>query len=417
VWLSFIKPVGYELLNRCWPVALLLSVLMPPMVAGQSTAQLTQARRRMVDEAIIGAGVRDRRVIDAMLNTPRHEFVRASQRQQAYFDMSLPIGNQQTISSPFTVAFMTECIDPQPTDRVLEIGTGSGYQAAVLSPLVERVYTIEIVEPLGLRAERTLARLNYENVVTKVGDGFQGWAEHAPFDKIIVTCSPEDVPQPLVDQLKDDGVMVIPTGERYQQTLYLMRKVDGKLTAESLRPTLFVPMTGTAEENRRLRPDPTKPSAENGGFELPPGENGFLPGWYYQRQLTWVSDKDAPQGQHFVTFHNEQAGRPAHLLQGVPMDGRVVREIEVAGHVRYKDLRFSLRDGSTPMIALTFYDEQRKNLGHVMVGPFRNDSGWKRVSKSFRVPTRVREAILRIGLFGATGEISFDEVSVTARPR
>jgi protein-L-isoaspartate(D-aspartate) O-methyltransferase len=119
--------------------------------------------------------------------------------------MSLPIGERQTISSPFIVAYMTECLDPQPTDRVLEIGTGSGYQAAVLSPLVKEVYTIEIVESLGKQAAQTLERLDYRNVHVKVGDGYLGWPEHAPFDKIIVTCSPESIPQPLVDQLREGG--------------------------------------------------------------------------------------------------------------------------------------------------------------------------------------------------------------------
>ncbi len=393
-------------------VLLALVALGSDFVLGQSTAQFTAARMRMVDQVVKGAGVREPRVLEAMRNTPRHEFVSAALRQRAYFDMSLPIGGQQTISSPFIVAFMTECIDPQPTDRVLEIGTGSGYQAAVLSPLVDVVYTIEIVESLGRKAERTLKRLGYDNVVSKVGDGFQGWAEHAPFDKIIVTCSPEDVPQPLVQQLAEGGLMVIPTGERYQQTLYLMRKVDGQLEAEALRPTLFVPMTGTAEENRRLRPDPSSPSAANGGFEQPPAENGFLPGWYYQRQLTWEQGDDAPEGQHYVTFRNEQLGRPAHLLQGIPLDGRRLAEIEISAQVRYSDLRLSVRDGATPMIAMTFYDDQRKDLGFVLVGPFRNSSEWKLVGKRFRVPLRAREAILRIGLFGATGVISFDDVSV-----
>src|SRR3990172_12411296 len=143
--------------------------------------------------------------------------------------MALPIGDQQTISPPFVVAYMTQEVDPQPTDRVLETATGSGYQAAVLSPLVRNVYTIEIVEPLGKRAARTLKKLGYKNVFVKVGDGYQGWPDAAPFDKIIVTCSPEKVPQPLVDQLRDGGLMVIPVGERYQQTLYSMRKANGEL--------------------------------------------------------------------------------------------------------------------------------------------------------------------------------------------
>ena len=174
--------------------------------------------------------------------------------------MSLPIGESQTISAPFVVAYMTEQLDPQPTDKVLEIGTGSGYQAAILSPLVKEVYSIEIVESLGQKAARTLKRLKYTNVKTKIGDGYQGWPEHAPFDKIIVTCSPEKVPQPLVDQLKEGGRMVVPVGERYTQELYLLRKKDGKLEQEVLVPTMFVPMTGKAEaaprgETRSRQPE------------------------------------------------------------------------------------------------------------------------------------------------------------------
>ncbi len=162
---------------------------------------------------------------------------------------------------------MTECLAPQPEDRVLEIGTGSGYQAAVLSPLVQHVYTIEIVESLGHQAAPTLKQLHLDNVSAKVGDGFLGWAEYAPFDKIIVTCSPENVPPALVQQLRDGGRMVIPVGERYQQTMYLFRKENGELRREALRPTLFVPMTGQAEQDRDVQPDPTQPLLRNGDFE------------------------------------------------------------------------------------------------------------------------------------------------------
>ena len=151
----------------------------------------------MVDDEIVAAGMKNKRVIEAMRSTPRHEFVPIGQRKNAYYDMSLPIGEGQTISPPFIVAYMTEAIDPQPGDKVLEIGTGSGYQAAVLAKLVSEVYTIEIVAPFGHHAEKTLNRLHYENVHVKLGDGFQGWPEHAPFNKIIVTCSPENVPAAL----------------------------------------------------------------------------------------------------------------------------------------------------------------------------------------------------------------------------
>ncbi|QDU95145.1 protein-L-isoaspartate(D-aspartate) O-methyltransferase [Lignipirellula cremea] len=383
-----------------------------------STAQaqtrfgLEAARQRMVDDAIAGAGVKDPRVLKAMLDTPRHEFVRSSLRSQAYYDMALPIGEQQTISSPFIVAYMTESIDPQPNDRVLEIGTGSGYQAAVLSPLVKEVYSIEIVEELGKMAARTLSRLSYQNVFTKVGDGFLGWPDKAPFDKIIVTCSPEKIPVPLVEQLKEGGLMVIPVGERYQQTLYLMRKTDGKLVAEKLRPTLFVPMTGAAEDARQVKPDPLHPAAENPGFEEELPENGFVPGWYYQRQLTFETG-NAPVGNHYVTFRNSTAGRHAHLLQGFAIDGRSVQELRLSGWVRCQNVTPGRSNEEVPLIAVSFFDEQRKDLGVAVVGPFRGTSDWRLVERTVRVPPNAREGILRIGLFGAVGEISFDEIQMT----
>jgi protein-L-isoaspartate(D-aspartate) O-methyltransferase len=387
---------------------LLLSVV----VQAQTESQFEQARHRMVDEVVAGAGVKDHRVLQAMRDTPRHEFVAANLRKQAYFDMALPIGFQQTISSPFIVAYMTESLDPQPTDKVLEIGTGSGYQAAVLSPLVKEVYSIEIVEGLGRKAERTLKHLKYANVFTKVGDGFQGWPEHAPFDKIIVTCSPEAPPQPLIDQLAEGGLMVIPAGQRYQQTLYLMRKKDGMLEKEALRPTLFVPMTGTAEDLRRVKPDPANPQVANGNFEEEVGENGFIPGWYYQRQAEWTTDPRAPEGEHYVTFKNEEAGRSSHILQGLPVDGRQIAEIELSAVVKHSNIRVNLGEGALPSVGISFYDENRNDLGHNWIGPFRGSSDWTRVTKRFRVPIQAREGLVRLGLFGATGELSIDAVTL-----
>ncbi len=173
---------------------------------------------RMVQTEVVGAGIKDPRVIEAMGATPRQEFVPPAQRAWAYDDMALPIGEGQSISPPFVVAYMTEQLDPQPTDRVLEIGTGSGYQAAVLSHLVRDVYTIEIQEPLGRRADAVLKQLGYANVHRRIGDGYQGWPEAAPFDKIIVTCSPEKVPQPLVDQLREGGRLIVPVGDAFSRT-------------------------------------------------------------------------------------------------------------------------------------------------------------------------------------------------------
>src|SRR5882757_470073 len=210
------------LITHLFAIALALTAQPSIALAAETLPGWQQLANKMVDKEIVAAGVKNERVVKAMRDTPRHEFVPVGEREHAYLDMALPIGNSQTISPPFVVASMTEAIDPKPTDKVLEIGTGSGYQAAVLSPLVKEVYTIEIVDPLGRAAARVLQRLQYKNVFPKIGDGFQGWPEKAPFDKIIVTCSPEKVPQPLVDQLADGGLMAIPVGERYSQTLYLL---------------------------------------------------------------------------------------------------------------------------------------------------------------------------------------------------
>jgi protein-L-isoaspartate(D-aspartate) O-methyltransferase len=207
------------------------------------------ARREMVAQQIRARGVENPKVLAAMGRVPRHEFVPSVLHGLAYADRPLPIGHGQTISQPFIVAFMTEALRPAPTDRVLEIGTGSGYQAAVLAELVAQVYTIEIVPPLGEQARADLARLKYGNVHVRVGDGYEGWPEHAPFDAIIVTCSPEQVPQPLVDQLRDGGRMVIPVGTQAGgQDLYLLEKRGGKVVRQAILPVRFVPMTGKAQE-------------------------------------------------------------------------------------------------------------------------------------------------------------------------
>ena len=216
------------------------------------------ARKRMVEYQLKAPGrnITNARALSAMASVPRHEFVPAAQRSSAYADMPLPIGYGQTISQPYIVAFMTEQLDPKPTDRVLEIGTGSGYQAAVLSLLVSNVCSIEIVEPLARQAEVTLQRLGYKNVRVKVGDGYKGWPEFAPFDSIIVTCAPEHVPQPLIDQLKERGKMIIPIGPFSSQELYLLEKRDGKVHQRAVLPVRFVPMTGDQD---RKPPNPSNP--------------------------------------------------------------------------------------------------------------------------------------------------------------
>lgn len=374
-------------------------------------------RERMALEDIAAGGVTDPRVLESLRTAPRHEFVPPAQRHLAYVDMALPIGEKQTISGPFVVAYMTERLEPRPTDRVLEIGTGSGYQAAVLSPLVKTVYSIEINKPLGEKAARVLARLGYKNVVTKIGDGFQGWPEHAPFDKIIVTCSPEEIPQPLVEQLAEGGRMVIPVGERYDQMLVLLTKRDGEMVRESLVPSLFVPMTGEAEETRVVQPDGTRPAIGNGGFEelLPEGEVPMS--WYYGRQMEVVEGPDAPQGRRFLRLENAEKGRPAQLFQGFAVDGREIGRLTVTLEVRGESIREGHSPEELPAIGVQFFDERRTRSSRALVPVGKGTFPWKHVKGTLTVPVWAREAIALVGMLGSTGRLETDDVRIEGLAR
>ena len=205
----------------------------------EDIAQLTRETRLETGRATLSG-----KTMAAMRKVPRHRFVLPGDERHAYDNRPLPIGHGQTISQPFIVALMTDLMDVKPSDRVLEIGTGCGYQAAVLAELAREVYTIEIVEPLGREAAQRLQALGYRNVVTKIGDGYQGWAEHAPFDAIMVTAAAREVPPPLIEQLKTGGRLVIPVGsQRGGQTLLLIEKrPDGKLTQREVLAVRFVPL-------------------------------------------------------------------------------------------------------------------------------------------------------------------------------
>ena len=233
----------------------------PQFLAIAAEDSFAPARQRMVAEQLLGPGrdITNARVLAAMGKVPRHEFVPERLRPMAYQDSPLPIGYNQTISQPYIVAFMTERLEPKATDRVLEIGTGSGYQAAVLSELVAEVNTIEIIEPLAKGAEETLRRLGYKNVHVRAGDGYKGWPEVAPFDGIIVTCAPDHIPKSLIEQLKEGGRMIIPVGEWHDQKLYLLRKTGGRLEQKAVLPVRFVPMT-----RKRGRPTGRYPPAASG---------------------------------------------------------------------------------------------------------------------------------------------------------
>jgi len=198
-------------------------------------------RRQMVEYQLRDRSIRDERVLAAMSKVPRHQFVDSSWRDLAYSDRPLPIGHSQTISQPYIVAYMTETAEIAPEDKVLEIGTGCGYQAAILGEIAKEVYSIEIIPQLAEKARRTLSQLGYENIKVKTGDGYQGWAEHAPYDEIIVTAAPTHIPQPLIDQLAINGKMVIPVGKWYQD-IVVLTKTEDRIVEEKTLPVRFVPM-------------------------------------------------------------------------------------------------------------------------------------------------------------------------------
>lgn len=229
---------------------LLLILLTPfhPLLAGDP---FEEKRQTMVERDLKRRGIKDPRVLEAMGRVFRHLFVGESQREQAYGDYPLPIAEGQTISQPYVVALMTEAVTLKPTDRVLEIGTGSGYQAAVLAEIVKEVYTIEIRKPLAETASKRLTQLGYKNVRTKYGDGYFGWEEVAPFDAILITAATNHIPPPLLQQLNEGGRLILPLGSTtFHQTLTLITKEKGELRVQEMGGVIFVPLVGEGEKKR-----------------------------------------------------------------------------------------------------------------------------------------------------------------------
>ena len=252
LWARLGRTVAAALLGLLWAAGHAPSVDIaatagaPERRPRQPRAERRPERLDMVEQQLMARDITDPRVIDAIRRVPRDRFVPATQRAAAYEDRPLPIGYRQTISQPYIVAFMTQALQLTEDTRVLEIGTGSGYQTAVLAELASQVYSIEIVPELAARALETLADLGHANVETRVGDGYQGWPDAAPFDAIIVTAAPDHVPAPLLAQLAPGGRMVIPVGQD-RQSLTLITRDDDGVTRRNLLPVLFVPMTGEAE--------------------------------------------------------------------------------------------------------------------------------------------------------------------------
>ena len=233
-----------------WP---LLALSLIPLAAADEYSEARQGMIQAIEKDVVQTRKYldrqdfDEAVMKAMATVPRHEFVPEEQREKAYENRPLPIGHGQTISQPYIVALMTDLIETTSEMRVLEIGTGSGYQAAVLAELVDQVYSIEIIRPLGELAAQRLQALGYDNVQARIGDGYYGWKEHAPFDAIVVTAAASHVPPPLIEQLRPGGRMVIPVGSRFmtQQLLFVEKAEDGSVTTRQLMPVFFVPLTGS----------------------------------------------------------------------------------------------------------------------------------------------------------------------------
>lgn len=215
--------------------------------ATQEPGRFTVLRHRMVDLQLAARDIRDERVLDVMRRIPRHQFVPESQRESAYADWPLQIGAGQTISQPYIVGLMTQLAKPHPESRALDVGTGSGYQAAVLAELCREVYSIEIIEPLAMEARLRLAELGYRNVEVRCGDGYRGWPEHAPFDLIILAAAPAHIPEALVEQLAPGGRLVLPVGDRSQELVVVEKQLDGTPRQWTEIGVMFVPMTGEAQ--------------------------------------------------------------------------------------------------------------------------------------------------------------------------
>jgi protein-L-isoaspartate(D-aspartate) O-methyltransferase len=392
-------------------IALTVLQLATGVAVAQTEGESAAARTVMVEADLAAAGIKDRAILAVMRDVPRHRFVPTELQRYAYYDMSLPIGEGQTISPPFIVAQMTQRLALEPDDKVLEIGTGSGYQAAILSRLVKEVHTIEIVEPLANRASGVFKKLGYGNIRARVGDGYQGWPEAAPFDKIIVTCSPERVPQPLIEQLREGGRIVIPVGERYQQLLVSFAKQDGKLVAESREPTYFVPMTGQAESLREKLPDGAITGVVNGSFEqlLEPG---IPAGWYYVRQAAFETSPTRPKGKQCIHFSSAVSGWNSQALQSIGVDGREVDALAVELWVQARGVRKGEYPNQQAQLLVSFFDEDRVPLGQVSLDPWQGSFAWTRKHATIAVPPQARGAMIALGLLGATGDLWCDDVTI-----
>ena len=469
-----------------------LAECQPPRLTSPSDDPTAAARNRMVQRHLVERGLKNPRVLDAFRTVPRHRFLPPKTQRQAYDDESIPIGEGQTITPPYDVAFMTEVLDPKPTDRVYEVGTGSGYQSAILSRLVKDVYSIEIHAPLSKRATQVHKDLGYTNIHTRIGDGYVGWPEAAPFDAIIVTCAPTKVPQPLFDQLKEGGRMVIPIGDRFNQMVHLIIKKDGKrvdqraeadivraddgprsgrggrrptrggAVQEGFRqgrsPAKMTTGTGSVPTRERQTPRsrrddvgssccigrvglrscwqascgtawrscfaqeelierPGPPPVDN--LEADENKDGVPDGWYNARDVKWMTEGGAPVGPALRSLRVHSA-RPA----GAAEPRLRCRRPQDRGDrpwlwIRQNNIQVGEREGDEPGLMIDFLGVRAPPpVSRGIFGPWTHSvrDRWTRVAKRIPVPPGTKDAIMSVGLMGATGTLDFDGLTVDLIP-
>lgn len=391
--------------------AALCFVAPQPAAAQSGMRELLEARRIMVNEEIAAQGIENQKLLEAMREVPRELFIPLHKRDLAYLNVAITYGDGNVILPPLVTAHLIEKLDPQKNDKVLVIGAGSGYSTALISRMSREVYAVEIDRAVATTAEETLRSLKYTNVKLRVGDGFEGWKEHAPYQRIIVECSPDSVPRPLVDQLAEEGTLLVPTGSEFDQTMYLCKKVNGELTTLSLWPTLLVPMKGKAEELRSHSGLLRTPSILNGGFEeIVPSTKDVPTNWAYVRQGNVVEDSSCPEGSHALSFVNVTRGVAATAIQAFPVDGKNVSELTLACKIWGKDIRPGQNRQQLPRMEVRFYDEKLRYVGGDWMGGWNMTFSWVKKDHVFNVPRPAKFAVLRIGLGGATGEIRFDDI-------
>jgi protein-L-isoaspartate(D-aspartate) O-methyltransferase len=404
------------MLRICLVMAVFSLASQQPASAQSGLRELLEARRLMVQEEIAAQGIENERLLEAMREVPREQFLPLSRRNLAYINVAITYGDGQIVLPPLVTAHLIEQLNPQKNDKVLVIGPGSGYSTALLSRMAREVYAVEIDPAVAKMAEETLARLKYTNVKLRVGDGFEGWKEHAPYQRIIVECSPDSVPKALVEQLAEGGMLLVPTGDEFDQTMHLCKKENGKLTTLSLWPTLLLPMKGKAEELRSQSEMPRDPSILNGGFEeLVPKTKDIPAHWAYVRQGRAIADEFCPEGKNSLAFVNITAGAAATALQAFPVDGKKVSELSFACKVWGKDIRPGQNRQQLPRVEVRFFDEKRRLVGGDWMGGWHLTFDWLGKEHVFSVPRTAKFAVLRIGLGGATGEIRFDDLRLEYR--